>query len=361
MTYFPKDRKPREDLLDTYKQTQRRKKKWLGKFALLSRIPPNNRQNERSCKDCHVGSRLLSNTANAKKKMKEKECTWFGGTRLKCTSALQVLVKYSGPEISARPWVERCPKAGWPEAGGGLPLGFVLDDPAEALAFDDCVCGLSAKPLPISGEEWHQTEAPEGSKNQVGPPILIRFADMIWLRLGERTKYRDHYWILFRIKHLCSEPMILNKFWSPKIQSSWFTDGKTGAPNEKGFAQSHTVWGKNTGPWLCGQGPCPPCGLFLFNINRAGQEAGLGAVAVICLVTREHPGWSSYLRRCPPPLLSLRHMNCFPDALLAFKMGSLSGSIRPSNKHLLSTYYMLDTVLGTGEEGGELALCSCSL
>ena len=209
----------------------------------------------------------------------------------------------------------------------------------------------TAEPLPISGEEWHQTEAPEGSKNQVCPPILIRFADMIWLRLGERTKDRDHYWILFRIKHLCSEPRILNKFWSPKIQSSWFTDGKTEAHNEKGFAQSHTVWGKNTGPWLCGQGPCPPCGLFLFNINRAGQEGGLGAVAVICLVTREHPGWSSYLSRFPPPLLSLRHVNRFPDALPAFKMGSLSRSIRPSNKHLLSTYYMPDTVLGTGEEG----------
>ena len=49
-----------------------------------------------------------------------------------------------------------------------------------------------------------------------------------------------------------------------------------------------------------------------------------------------------------PPLLSLQQS--FPNALPAFKMGSLSRSIRPSNQHLWSIYCMLERVPGTGEE-----------
>lgn len=51
-----------------------------------------------------------------------------------------------------------------------------------------------------------------------------------------------------------------------------------------------------------------------------------------------------------PPLLSLQHVDSFPNALPACKMGRLSRSIHPSNKHLSSTYCMPGTVLGTGDE-----------
>ena len=67
---------------------------------------------------------------------------------------------------------------------------------------------FTVNPLPIPGEEWYQTEAPEASKSQVGSgSLLIPFTDKIWLRFAEKTKNSDHYWTLLRIKHLCSEPM----------------------------------------------------------------------------------------------------------------------------------------------------------
>ena len=97
---------------------------------------------------------------------------------------------------------------------GGPPWSFVLYGPLRLWPVTTgCLWPLSLSqplPLPNPGEEWYQTG---GSKNRVYPPVLIPVADVIWARFGERTKYPTHYWILFRIKHLCSEPMILN-FWS---------------------------------------------------------------------------------------------------------------------------------------------------
>ena len=59
MTYFLKDRKPGEDLLDMGTHTLK-EVKWSGKFASgRGFLPVSHRQNERSCEHCHVGSRLL--------------------------------------------------------------------------------------------------------------------------------------------------------------------------------------------------------------------------------------------------------------------------------------------------------------
>ena len=182
------------------------------------------------------------------------------------------------------------------------------------------------------GEAWH---------------AAVRGVTKSWTRLSDWTTTRSEEQHSHKSgfqRQYASSPQVR----SHQTQFFHCINGKTEDPKEKGFAQSHTVWGKYTGPRLWGQGPWPSRGLSLLTIHGTGREGGLGPAVLICLGAGEHPGSSNYLAGALPPLLSLQQS--FPNALPAFKMGSLSRSIRPSNQHLWSTYCMLDMVPGTGEE-----------
>ena len=301
----------------------------------------------------------------ANKKMKEKQYTRFGGTCLKChgQSGLQFVGSqrvghdwmstharlnaqvhleswFSPPVLRSQPGHglnTALEQADWRQEPLGLCAGWSPLRFWPLRTMSVASQPFTVNPLPIPREEWYQTEAPEASKNQVGPPILIPFADKIWPRFAEKSKNSNHCWILFRIKHLCSEPM---KTLEPKHPiflvyrwQNWGPQRERICPKSHRLRQVHRTPTLRTGPW-------PSRELFLLTIHGTGQEGGLGPAVLICLVAGEHPGSSSYLAGALPPLLSLP----------TFKMGSLSRSIRPSNQHLWSIYCMLDMVPGSGEE-----------